>query len=112
MGEGKASYLRGQIPDLPKGVKWVQWLVENPDELAVFLEDFVVRMRRAPGDLMLVQAPSVNGARQWSLTLYPGDCLVRLPATDDRGDQLGVIRSKLARDFAESETPELIIPRH
>jgi hypothetical protein len=109
VGKGKADYLRQQLPNMPKGWRWVQWLVENPDELAVFLEDFLVRMRRAPGDLMLIQSPGEGGM---NLTLYPGDVLVVRPALDDSGEQLGVIRSKLAHHFAESETPELIIPRH
>lgn len=105
MGRGVAD--KFEKLDLPKGWKWVQWKVENPDELAVFLEDFVVRMRRAPGDLMLIQSP---GDRGMNLTLYPGDCLVIRPAADESGDQLGVVRSKLAREFAESETPHLILP--
>lgn len=109
MGKGKASYLKQHLPNMPKGWKWVQWLVENPDELAVFLEDHVVRMRRAPGDLMLVQSP---GERGMNLTLYPGDVLVLAPTPDGSGERLGVVRSELAKHFAESETPELIIPRH
>lgn len=92
---------------MPEGWRGVQWLVENPDELAVFLEDYTVRMRRAPGDMMLIQSPG-----KLNITLYPGDVLVIRPALDDSGEQLGVVRSAMAKEFAESETPELLIPRH
>lgn len=111
MGRGKASALDSKLGpvELPPGWHGVQWRVENPDELAVFLEDFMVRMRRAPGDLMLIQTP---GERGMDLTLYPGDVLVVAPKSDDSGERLGVIRSKLAHHFAESETPELILPQH
>lgn len=108
MGKGKASYLRQHLPEIPKGWKWTQWLVENPDELAVFLEDFVVRMRRGANDMMLIQSPGDKGM---NLMLYPGDVLVIAP-TSEGGERLGVVRSALAHHFAESETPDLIIPRH
>ena len=111
MGRGKAASLSSALGpvELPDGWRGIQWRVENPDELAVFLEDFMVRMRRAPGDLMLVQSPGEKGL---NLTLYPGDILVIRPALDDSGEQLGIVRSKLAHHFAESETPELILPLH
>jgi len=86
--------------DVPKGWKYVQWKVENPDELAVFLEPFVVRMRRAPGDHMLIQSPG-----GMNLQLSPGDCLVIKPATIDcPNEQLGVIHSPMAKHHRESES--------
>ena len=111
MGRGKAASLSSALGpvELPYGWRGIQWRVENPDELAVFLEDFMVRMRRAPGDLMLIQSPGEKGL---NLTLYPGDILVIRPALDDSGEQLGLVRSKLAHHFANSETPELILPLH
>jgi hypothetical protein len=106
MGRGKASGFDDPV-DLPKGWKWVQWRVENADELAVFLEDFVVRMRRAPGDHMLIQSP---GDRGMNLQLSPGDVLVIRPAEDESGEQLGVIHSPQAVEYRESEEPHLILP--
>lgn len=111
MGRGKAAALSSKLGpvELPPGWRGIQWRVENPDELAVFLEDFVVRMRRAPGDLMLIQSA---GGSKMNLTLYPGDILVVAPKVDDSGERLGVVRSALAHHFAESETPHLILPLH
>ena len=106
MGRGKASGIAAPV-DLPKGWRWVQWKVENPDELAEFLEPFVVRMRRAPGDHMLIQSPGPHGM---NLQLSPGDVLVCRPAEDDSGEQLAVIHSAQAREYRESETPHLILP--
>lgn len=106
MGRGKAAGI-AEPTDIPKGWKWVQWRVENPDELAVFLEDFVVRMRRAPGDHMLIQSPSKGPLPGMNLQLSPGDCLVIRPAEDDSGEQLAVIHSSAAVHHRESE---LILP--
>lgn len=105
MASGKAANIEQPV-DLPSGWKWIQWKVENADELAVFLEDFVVRMRRAPGDHMLIQAPG----GLMTLQLSPGDVLVIRPAVDDSGEQLGVIKSSHSDEFKESETPHLILP--
>lgn len=90
--------------EIPNGWKYIQWRVENADELAIFLEDYDVRMRRMPGDGMLVQG-RLNGM---NLQLMPGDCLVIRPAQDDSGEQLGVIHSAKAREFRESETLHLV----
>jgi hypothetical protein len=111
MGRGKAAALESKLGpvELPAGWRGVQWRVENADELAVFLEEHIVRMRRAPGDLMLIQSPGEKGL---NLTLYPGDVLVIAPNANDSGERLGVVRSQLAHHFAESETPELILPQH
>jgi hypothetical protein len=45
-----------------------------------------------------------------NLQLSPGDVLVILPATDNTGEKLGVVKSSLSDQFKESETPHLILP--
>ena len=101
MGRGFAA---GIDPvEMPEGWRGIQWLVENADELAVFLEDYDVRMRRIPGHGMLVQGRNTG----MSLQLMPGDCLVIRPALDDSGEQLGVIHSPKAVEYRESETLHL-----
>jgi hypothetical protein len=102
MGRGKASGIDDPV-DLPKGWRWIQWRVENDGELVEFLEGFDVRMRRAPGDHMLVQARHTG----LNLQLSPGDCLVIKPATDSEPEQLGLIHSKNAIHHRESETLHL-----
>ena len=102
MGRGFASQIDQNVK-VPDGWRYVQWLVENPDELAVFLEPYDVRMRRIPGNGMLVQARHTG----MNLQLMPGDCLVIRPATDDSGEQLGVIYSPMAKEHRESETLHL-----
>lgn len=75
------------LPDVP----WVQWRVENEEEMARFLEDFMVRMIRIPGDQLLIQAAFSKGS---DIQLSPGDVLVLWPATaESPGEQLGVVRS-------------------
>jgi hypothetical protein len=101
---GKASKFDTPV-DLPEGWEWIQWQVENIDAIVQFLDAFVVRFRKAPGDMLLIQSPGRLNA-----TLYPGDCIVIRPAVDDSGDQFGIVRSKLAKHFANSETPHLIVP--
>ena len=100
-----AGRFDGKIPsgDVPKGWKAIQWVVENADDLAVFLEDYDVRMRRIPGHGMLVQGRNTG----MNLQLMPGDCLVIKPALDDSGEQLGVIYSPKAVEYRESETLHL-----
>lgn len=74
------------LPDVP----WVQWRVENVEEMARFLEDFMVRMVPIPGDQLLIQTAFTRG----DIQLSPGDCLVLWPATAERpNEQLGVIRA-------------------
>jgi len=99
---GKASRIDAPT-DLPAGWKFIQWKVENADELVVFLEPYDVRMRRAPGDHMLIQGRHTG----MNLQLSPGDCLVIKPATDDTGEQLGMIHSASAIYHRESETLHL-----
>lgn len=90
--------------DLPKGWRAIQWQVENADDLAVFLEDYDVRMRRMPGDGMLIQGRH----KGMSIQLMPGCCLVIRPAEDDSGEQLGVIHGPNYAEYVESETLHLV----
>ena len=65
------------MPDVP----WVQWRVENMEELDRFLEEFVVDIRRVSGDQVVIRTPELNSEIQ----LSPGDCLVRTsPATPSK----------------------------
>jgi hypothetical protein len=74
------------LPDIP----WVQWRVENQEEVARFLEDFMVRIKRVPGDQLLVQTAFTKG----DIQLSPGDVLVIRPATaENPNERLGVIRT-------------------
>jgi hypothetical protein len=59
------------MPDLP----WVQWRVENIEELARFVEDNIVnkfnvqaRFVRIPGDQVLIQTAVLNSSRTISST--------------------------------------------
>lgn len=76
--------LPSDMPDLP----WIQWRVENIEEMVRFLEDFEIRMHLALGNALLIQ-----GHGKLNLQLSPGDCLVLWPATAERPrEKLGVIR--------------------
>lgn len=70
------------MPDVP----WVQWRVENLDEMVRFLEDFEVRIATIPGDQLLIQTRWLRG----DIQLAPGDSLVLMEYSDRK--QLGVIR--------------------
>jgi len=84
------------LPDVP----WVQWRVENDDEMLRFLEDFEVRMMRIPGDQLLIQAAFAKD----DIQLSPGDCLVLWPITAERpNEQLGVIRAPDSVPFREAD---------
>lgn len=84
------------LPDVP----WVQWRVENVEEMARFLEDFVVRMVPIPGDQLLIQSAAGKGGIQ----LSPGDVLVLWPATAvHRSPQLGVVRAPESVPFREAD---------
>jgi len=70
------------MPDVP----WIQWRVENVDEMTRFLEDFEVRMVPIPGDQLLIQTRWTHG----DIQLAPGDSLVIM---EHEGRQrLGVVR--------------------
>jgi hypothetical protein len=74
------------LPDVP----WVQWRVENKDEVARFLEDFMVRIKPIPGDQLLIQ----SSFTKMDIQVSPGDCIVLWPATAERpSERLGLIRS-------------------
>jgi hypothetical protein len=102
------------MPDLP----WVQWRVENVEEVARFIEDNVVnpfgvraRFVRIPGDQLLIQTAVVNS----DLQLSPGDCLI---LHVDRGrPRLGVVRAANSVPFREADglkdhnNPEFMAPR-
>ncbi|KPK74211.1 MAG: hypothetical protein AMJ84_00015 [Acidithiobacillales bacterium SM23_46] len=102
MGRGPAAKIDAPR-DLPSGIPWVQWRVENEDEIARFLEGFEVRMRPAPGNQLLIQ----GRYHRWSLQLSPGDCLVLQPASAEYPrERLGLVRVPESAKFRESENPE------
>lgn len=71
------------MPDFP----WIQWRVENLEEMDRFLEPFHVRMVPIPGDQILIQTRFTKG----DIQLSPGDCLV-IVKNGDR-ERLGVVRA-------------------
>lgn len=76
----------GEMPDLP----WVQWRVENVEEMLRFLEDYDVRIREIPGHQIVIQGRYTG----MNLQLSPGDCLVLWPASSEHPrEQLGVIQA-------------------
>jgi len=82
--QGKLNRLEvpTDMPDIP----WIQWRVENVEEMVRFLEDYEVRMQRIPGDQLLIQTRYTNG----DIQLAPGDSLV---VVENNGrPRLGVIR--------------------
>lgn len=81
--------------DMPKVDAYVQWRVENQEEMARFLEPFMVRIKPIPGDQLLIQA-AMTGS---DIQLSPGDVLVL------QGDQLGVVRIPESAKYRESEDP-------
>jgi len=104
VGRGKAARIE-KPTDLPKGAHYVQWRVENADELAIFLEPFVCRLRRIIGDQMLVIFPGGS-----NLQLSPGDVLLVLPRTKRNPiDKLGVIHAKTTPALRESEDPDSVL---
>lgn len=96
MGRGKASKIAKPI-DLPAGIKYIQWRVENADAVAVFLEPFVCRMRRILGDQLVVLFPGGG-----SIQLSPGDCLII--SQDSDVERLGVIWAKTTPSYRNIET--------
>ena len=82
--------------DLPKVDAYVQWRVENQEEVARFLEDFMVRIKPIPGDQLLIQGAFTG----MDLQVSPGDVLVL------HNDQLGVVRIPESAKFRESDDPD------
>lgn len=102
------------MPDLP----WIQWRVENVDEMYQFLEDQIankfnvqVRMVNIPGDQVLIQTTVLNA----DLQLSPGDCLVIHP--DAGRPRLGIVRAansvphREADGLKDHDNPEFMDPR-
>ena len=79
--------------DLPKVDAYVQWRVENQEEVARFLEDFMVRIKPIPGDQLLIQG-AITGM---DLQVSPGDVIVL------NGSQLGVVRIPESEKYRESD---------
>lgn len=82
--------------DLPPGCPYVQWRVENQEEVARFLEDFMVRIKPIPGDQLLIQG-AFTGA---DIQVSPGDVLVM------HNDQIGVVRVPESAKYRESDNPD------
>lgn len=101
MGRGPAAGIAPptDMPALP----WIQWKVENVEEIARFLEEWDVRLRAAPANNLLVQGAHTG----MNLQVSPGDCLVLWPATAEHPrEQLGVVRVPESAKFRESENIE------
>ncbi len=82
--------------DLPQVDSYVQWRVENQEEVARFLEDFLVRIKPIPGDQLLIQGAMTG----MDLQVSPGDVLVL------NNGQLGVVRIPESAKFRESDDPD------
>jgi len=81
------------MPDVP----WVQWRVENVEEVARFLEDYQVRMMPVPGDQLVVQTAYTHG----DIQLSPGDCLVLMEHQGRK--RLGVVRAPASLQVREGD---------
>lgn len=82
--------------DLPKVDAYVQWRVENQEEVARFLEDFMVRVKPIPGDQLLIQG-AITGM---DLQVSPGDVIVL------NDNQLGVVRIPESAKYRESDNSD------
>ncbi len=92
--------------DMPEGVPWVQWRVENVEEMYRFLEDEIankfdvqVRMVNIPGHQVLIQTTVLTG----DLQISPGDCLVVAFDEQRQVPRLGVVRAKESVAFREAD---------
>lgn len=106
--------LPSDMPDIP----WVQWRVENMEEVSRFIEDEIVnklntrvRVSYVPGCQLVIQTPVLNS----DLQLSPGDCLV-IHVFKGR-PRLGIVRAKESVRFREAdglkdhENPEFMAPK-
>ena len=82
--------------DLPEVDAYVQWRVENQEEVARFLEDFMVRIKPIPGDQLLIQG-AITGM---DLQVSPGDVIVL------NGSQLAVVRIPESAKYRESDNSD------
>lgn len=106
--------LPSDMPDLP----WVQWRVENIEEVSRFIEDEIVnkfgamcRVTNIPGNQLLLQTLVLNS----DIQLSPGDCLV---IHEHMGlPRLGIVRAANSVPFREADglkdhnNPEFMAPR-
>ena len=85
------------MPDLP----WIQWRVENIEEMVRFLEPYEVRMQPIPGNQVLIQT-RYTGA---DIQLSPGDCLVIVTQEGLLGkfERLGVVRAAASVAIREAD---------
>ena len=81
------------MPDVP----WMQWRVENIEEMARFLEDYQVRMKLIPGDQLLIQTAHIHG----DIQLSPGDSLVLME--NEGRKRLGVVRVPASLQVREGD---------
>ena len=88
------------MPDLP----WIQWRVENIEEMARFIEEQIVnrfgamvRCVNIPGNQLLIQTYVTNS----DIQLSPGDCLV-IHAQNGR-PRLGIVRARNSVPFREAD---------
>lgn len=86
--------------DLPKVDAYIQWRVENEEEVARFLEDFMVRMVAIPGNQLLIQGAFTG----MDIQVSPGDVLCL------KNGQLGVVRIPESAKFRESDDPDDFAP--
>lgn len=82
------------MPDLP----WIQWRVENIEEMLRFLEPYEARMVQIPGDQVLIQTRFTGG----DIQLSPGDCLLIMGA-EGGGERLGVVRAAASVAIREAD---------
>jgi len=94
-GRGVASAI--PLPrDLPQVDAYIQWRVENQEEVARFLEDFMVRIKPIPGDQILIQGAFTG----MDIQVSPGDVIIL------KDNQLGVVRIPESVKFRESDDPD------
>lgn len=92
------------LPDDMPDVPWVQWRVENLEEMADFIEKNIstplgvnVRVHHVPGCQLVLQTEVFNS----DIQLSPGDCLV-IHQHNGR-PRLGVVRARESVPFREAD---------